>query len=194
MKRTILHRLGKHEKARGKNAGFSLVELVVALAIFALLLAIAIPNFESIVYGSGSNRALKEVVGILQDARLKAIKTDRPVTVDFNLPAANQIWVQWTEAGAPRELVHHLSEVPGRVTFNPLPPGGAVPPDATFTFTNLGFIIPNGAIPTRNIYIIDNNNGRQFHIAATVGGGVIERQWNGAAWTGPIMTDTSAGP
>lgn len=173
----------------GGRSGFTLVELVVVMAIFAVLLAIAIPNFEALVYGSGSNRALIELVGVIQDARLKAIKSGRTVTVRFNIPAANQVQVDWTENGAGRSLFHPLSRDAARVTFDAAPPGGAPAPAPVFTFTNLGFVQPVGGNTTSNIYIVDNRNGRRFQVAATIGGGIIERFWDGGAWIGPVITD-----
>jgi prepilin-type N-terminal cleavage/methylation domain-containing protein len=192
MKRTILYHLKNREKAIGKKSGFTLVELMLVMGIFATLLTIAFASFETLVYGSTANRALVELVGVLQDARLKAIKTSQPVTVTFNLPAANQLQIAWTENGVNQLLVHRLTSDPARVSFDPAPPGGAPAPDASFLFTNLGFIQPAGANTTSNIYIVDNDNGRRFHIAATLGGGIIERQWDGAAWNGPVLSDGAA--
>lgn len=194
MKRSIFKHPTIFIKAANISSGFTLLELMVVVAIFATLLAIAVPNFESMVYGSGSNRALLELSNALQDARLKAIKIHQNVTVTFNQPAANQLQITWTENGVAKSLDHRLSSDPNRVTFDNNPPGGALAPDNSFTFTNLGFIQLAGGNPTSNIYIMDNSNGRRFHIAATIGGGIVERQWNGNVWTGPILSDPAPGP
>lgn len=193
MKRSFFKHSSLFIKAVNNGSGFTLLELTVVIAIFVALLAVAIPNFEGMLYGSGSNRALLELSNALQDARLKAIKTHQPATVAFN-QAANQLTITWLENNANRQLVHPLSSDATRVTFDNAPPGGVPAPDNNFTFSELGFIIPAGGNPTSNIYIIDNTNGRRFHIAATVGGGIIERQWNGSAWTGPILSDPAPGP
>ena len=194
MKRSNLKHLVKHLRGTRRNAGFSLIELVIAIAIFTVLLAIAVPNFETLVYGSTTNRALDELVNAFQSARLKAVKTGQPSVVTFNVPAANQLTITWTENGLNRQLVHPLSEDAARVSFDNNPPGGAPAPDPFFTFTNQGFIQPNGGNATSNIYLIDNTNGRRFHVAATLGGGIVERTWDGAAWNGPVLADASPAP
>lgn len=194
MNQSIFEHFSAPERAMRNRWGFTFVELLVVISIFAVLLAIAIPSFEALVYGSGSNRALLELAGALQKARLKAIKTHQTVTVTFNQPAANQLTMTWNENGVGKIFVHHLSRDATRVTFDNNPPGGAPAPDNSFVFTSLGFIDPNGAKTTGDIYIVDNKNGRRFHIAATVAGGIVERQWTGAAWTGPPLTDPAAGP
>ncbi len=193
MKRTILNHLKKREKVNDYSTGFTLLELVVTIAIFAVLLAVTVPNFESWVYGSKSNRAVTRVIATIHDARLKGVKGDRGARVDFN-QVNNQITVVWNENGVDRTEIHQLSDDPARVTFDATPPGTTPAPDATFFFDNLGFLNPPGGGSTSSIYIVDNRNLRRFHIAATVAGGVVERQWNGTTWIGPTITDTSAAP
>jgi prepilin-type N-terminal cleavage/methylation domain-containing protein len=170
--------------------GFTLIELMLIIIIASVLLAIAIPNFEALVYGPSSNRATFKLMGALNEARLKAIKMHQPVTVAFNQPLANQLTMMWNENGINRTKVHRLHRNTTRVTFDNAPPGGALAPDNNFVFTSMGFIQPNLGNPTGNIYVVDNTNGRRFHIATTLAGGIVERQWNGSAWTGPMISFT----
>lgn len=170
----------------GNERGFTLIELVVVIAIFVGLMAIAIPNFENMVFGSTVDRAVMELTTALQNARMKAIKTHRVATVTFNAPAVNQITVNWTENGN-RIRIYNLSPNPRRITFDNNPPGGAQPPDNIITFNNQGFAQPVGGKTTCDVYLIDNDTGRRYHIAMTVAGSIVERLWNGNAWLGPIL-------
>jgi type IV fimbrial biogenesis protein FimT len=194
MKHSILNHFSTAGQRMHDNKGFTLLELVIVVVVGGILLAVAIPNFETLVYGPSGDRATLELVGALQQARLKAIKTNLPVTVTFNQPAANQLTTTWTENGNNRSQFHPLSSNTARVSFDNTPPGAVPAPDNSFVFTNLGFIQPAAGNPTSNIYLMDNVNGRRFHIAATFGGAIVERRWDGAQWNGPTLSSNAPGP
>ncbi|MGA2778785.1 MAG: GspH/FimT family pseudopilin [Steroidobacteraceae bacterium] len=68
------------------NSGVSLFELVIVMAIVAILATIAMPGFQ---YVTSSNRVSTEVNGLLGDmqyARNEALKEGQPITV---CPSAN---------------------------------------------------------------------------------------------------------
>jgi type IV fimbrial biogenesis protein FimT len=62
-------------------SGFSLVELVVALAVAGLLLGFAAPSFESMMRENRRDTALYGLMGDLQFARSEAIKRSARVSV-----------------------------------------------------------------------------------------------------------------
>jgi prepilin-type N-terminal cleavage/methylation domain-containing protein len=172
------------------SQGFTLIELMLVIVLVGALLAIAIPNFETLAYGPSSNRATFQLMGALNEARLKAIKVHKDVTVAFNQPLANQLTMTWNENGVDRTKIHRLAKNTTRVTFDAAPPGEVPDPDSSFVFTNLGLIEPSLGNDTGNIYVVDNVNGRRFHIATTLAGGIVERKWDGNAWTGPLVSYT----
>jgi type IV fimbrial biogenesis protein FimT len=62
-------------------SGFTLVEMLISVAVVAILLTIGIPSFR---YVTNSNRIAAEINGLLGDmqfARAEAIKEGQPVTV-----------------------------------------------------------------------------------------------------------------
>jgi type IV fimbrial biogenesis protein FimT len=62
-------------------SGFTLVEILIAMAVVAILLTVGIPSFR---YITNSNRIAGEINGLLGDmqyARAEAVKEGRPVTV-----------------------------------------------------------------------------------------------------------------
>ena len=67
--------------AMNKLSGFTLVEMLITVAVAAILLMIGIPSFR---YVTNSNRIAAEINGLLGDmqfARGEAIKEGQPVTV-----------------------------------------------------------------------------------------------------------------
>lgn len=61
--------------------GFTLIELMVTLAVAAILLAIATPSFTSIINSNRLAGAANEMVAVLQTARMEAVRLNRTVDV-----------------------------------------------------------------------------------------------------------------
>lgn len=73
----------------GVTRGFTLVELMVTIAVLAILLAIAIPSFldfreRTVVRGAGD-----QLVSFWANARLEALKRDRPISVSIKKSASS---------------------------------------------------------------------------------------------------------
>lgn len=75
------------------NGGFSLVDTIAVMAIFATLAAIAVPSMQDVVENMRLGMALRDVERELQFARLKSVGTNRPMRVRFNCPIAGQFRV-----------------------------------------------------------------------------------------------------
>jgi prepilin-type N-terminal cleavage/methylation domain-containing protein len=170
--------------------GFTLTELIIVIAIFAVLAGIAVPSFEALVYGSGSNRATEELISDLQLARMTAIRTHQDVTVEFNQPAQDQYTVRWNEDGIERKKESKIGAGKARIGFDTSPPGSTPAASSSFVFSSLGFIQTDLGEFSGYIYIVDSTNDRRFRIATTVAGGIIESRWNGSSWPGPEISYT----
>ena len=71
-------------------AGFSLIDQLATLAIFATISAIAIPAITSSFENQRLGVELRNVERELQSARLSAVSSNRPIRVRFNCPGAGQ--------------------------------------------------------------------------------------------------------
>jgi len=94
-----------------KIRGFTIIELMVTVAIGAVLVAVAIPSFDPFIKKSRMTAATNELVSALHIARNEAIKSRTvtcvcPSTVDTANLACDVIndwesgWIVFTEAGA----------------------------------------------------------------------------------------------
>lgn len=86
---------------RARPQGFSLVELLVGIAIFSILLAMAAPNFTSWIQNSQLRTAAESISAGLQLARAEAVRRNAPVRFQLtdsldaacNLSNAGPNWV-----------------------------------------------------------------------------------------------------
>jgi len=83
---------GRKEKAHGmprRQFGFSLTELVVAMAIGLILMAVALPSFLRAYHSYQLSYAATQVADILRLTRYEAIRRNRPLRCVFQPDAQN---------------------------------------------------------------------------------------------------------
>lgn len=64
-----------------RESGFTLIELMLAIAIFGILIAIALPNFSEMVINQRVRSASSDLFATLLYARSEAIKRNAPISV-----------------------------------------------------------------------------------------------------------------
>ena len=72
------------------HAGFTLIDIVIVMALLATLSAIAVPTIQDIGNAIALGQAQRMVQSELQQARLKSVTTNRILRVRFNCPLAQQ--------------------------------------------------------------------------------------------------------
>lgn len=72
------------------NKGFTLVELMIAVAVFAILAAIALPSYQSSINKSKADTEVSDLMRGLNYARLEAI--DRGISTRIRPQVANSAW------------------------------------------------------------------------------------------------------
>jgi type IV fimbrial biogenesis protein FimT len=82
--------------------GFTLIELLVTIAVLAILIALAVPSFTSLINSNRLAAQSNEMVASLQQARIEAVKQNRRATVCRSTAgnvctagAAGATWTRW---------------------------------------------------------------------------------------------------
>jgi type IV fimbrial biogenesis protein FimT len=145
-----------------KQQGVTLIELMVAIAILAILLTLGIPNFTVWMQNTQIRTATESIQNGLQLARAEAVRRNEPVS--FILGTGTSWTVQTVAAGT---VIQSRASSEGSVNVTVTVTGGN-----TATFNELGRLYNPATAPTR----IDlkssilGNQGRNLRIDITAGG------------------------
>lgn len=130
--------------------GFSLVELMVTVAVLSLLMTLAVPSFAEWIQNSRIRTAAESIQNGLQVARAEAVR--RNARVEFALVGTGGGWVVRFAGGGAAIQARSGSEGAGGVVVS------AVPDDATTvvfdglgradnTLTQIDIDVPTSALP-----------------------------------------------
>lgn len=99
----------------GRAPGFTLIELMIGVVVAAILLAVAVPSFESTINGNRLASASNELLTSLQTARMEAIRYNRRTTVCLS---------RNPETAAPTCAPANATDATGWITFVDLDANG----------------------------------------------------------------------
>jgi type IV fimbrial biogenesis protein FimT len=118
-----------------KNAGFSLIELMVSVVVLGILASIAVPSFQTWIRNTQIRNAAESITNGLQRARAEAVSRNTNTTFVMGTDSSWTISVVTPALTIDQRLA---SEGSKNVTRTVLPTGAT-----TVTFSNVGLVVPN---------------------------------------------------
>lgn len=82
-----------------KNKGFTLIELMVTIAVLAIVAMMAAPSFGNMINTQNLNRSTSDLMGVLSKARSQAAIERRMVTVSIGQGVDNNNTLFWSPHG-----------------------------------------------------------------------------------------------
>jgi prepilin-type N-terminal cleavage/methylation domain-containing protein len=122
------------ERRRGKR-GFSIIELVIVLAIMSIVAAIAVPSINSSVQLYRLRSAAASVQGVIQATRYQAISSGYPFAIVFN-KATSTYQVQSDPAGT-----NSFANVGGAVPISGSSTPATINQNTTLQFRPSGLVL-----------------------------------------------------
>jgi len=169
---------------RTLQRGFTLIELVIAIVLVAILVTLAVPSFQIMLANAQIRTATQALYDGLQLARVEAIRRNERLLF---AKGAGSDWTVTVEAGAVVVQTRSSSEGTRQATVAVTPAGAT-----RVTFDSLGRVVANADgsatitaldidVPTSLIPAADSKEQR---VTITTGGAVRTCDPNAAAGTG----------
>lgn len=153
-------------KRQLNRAGHTLLELLLVLAILAIVLSVAIPTYESMISERRLHKSAETLELVLHEARVKAMRTGQSQVFKYTLGSGNYTCTAWLDGN------DDLNSGPGATLMNEVgqvmetssdPYAAATTQDASKDDKNLDegiqFASANTAIDSRANYAEMESNG-----------------------------------
>jgi prepilin-type N-terminal cleavage/methylation domain-containing protein len=182
-----------------RKGGFTIVELVVALAIMGIAVSVAIPGFSRWLPDYRLKAAATELYTNLQLAKMSAVRDNAEWAVFFDPYSfkayqirkgkeANGKYTDDPVTGFDSQKTILLSKYKGQVSFGHGSATAAIgagwDDEITFggAFTNTIVFRPRGMGDSEGYVYLQNEKNATYAVGALTTGLILMRKWTGTAW------------
>ncbi len=182
-------------RTKKRELGFTMIELLVAIVVLAILAAIAIPGFSRWLPNYRLKSATRDIYSNMQLAKLGTVRANANWAIVFDT-GANSYFVcsdrgpddSWpTTADNTIEKTVNLTDYEsgvgygsGNATKNATTAGGALPGD-NVSYTSPANVVvfnPRGTCTGGYVYLENNKNTTTYAIGTRTTGVILLRKWN----------------
>ena len=191
-------------------SGFTLVELMIVIAVAAIIVMFAVPGVLGWMPNYRLKGAANDLYSNLQWAKLNAVKENKEWAVVFDTangqyhicsdPGADNLWATVSGAGAANtversfDFSRYSNEIgygPGSAVTNATSGGGALPGDNVSyqctlcapNETNVLVFNSRGTCEAGYVYLDNDNNSIAYAVGTGVSGIIRLRRWDGSSWS-----------
>ncbi len=156
------------------RCGFTLIELMIVIAVIAIVGGIAVPSMMGMNSKGGAQRAADEMYGILMEAKMRAVRNN--IRVDITFDIANNRYTCKAVGAATGESLD-LTKYRGDVAFTNAPSGEA--PAILLRFSPQGFATTPG-----DVYLVERRHNTFYRLRTSYAGVTTVDRWSeiGARW------------
>jgi prepilin-type N-terminal cleavage/methylation domain-containing protein len=155
-----------------KHSGFSLIELMITIAVVGIIATVAAPNFQSWSGNYQLKSASNDLYSHMQMAKIGAVKENMPWTVNFN-PSGYNIK---NGSGTIVKTVDFGNRYNNIIQYKS-PTSSASYDSPILTFN------PNGTSDKGFAYISNKARSGYYQVGLSFpNGSIILQKWNGSQW------------
>ncbi|MBX3692088.1 GspH/FimT family pseudopilin [Dokdonella sp.] len=162
---------------RARPRGFTLLELLITIAVVAILAGLALPSFREFRIRMNVSDATNGLVHALSLARTEAVKRGRPMSVEPVVAGWSSGWVVrcYACAGNPPTSDEQVSE------FNKDPQYAVTSSAATVEFNAAGALVGGVNVSFRICRPTDAPDPAENRIVEVQGGGIVSSRRHGGS-------------
>jgi prepilin-type N-terminal cleavage/methylation domain-containing protein len=167
------------------HQGFTLVELIVALSIFAILCSIAIPAYSSWLPDYKLKSAVRELYSNMNLAKMLSIKENKKYQIVFETGGLGSYRVVRPDGTTEKRIkfeeydkIGGVGYGAGRATKSAKEGGGLIQADGVSYQNNKISFNPKGLASGMGYVYLENQKGVAYAIGTWITGIIVVKKWN----------------